>query len=154
MRKHSNNYNRMENRKDIRWHQRFENYKSALAQLTLFMERGNTLNFFEEQGLIKCFEYCYELAWNTVKDLMEEQGETNIKGSRDTIRIALKRKIVTNGEGWMDMLASRIKTVHTYNIATAEQVIYDIRARYYTLFLELQNVLADYKTMNYEFWAE
>jgi len=37
----------------------------------------------EKQGLIQSFEYTYELAWNTLKDYFEDQGETNIHGSRD-----------------------------------------------------------------------
>lgn len=39
----------------------------------------------EEQGLIKAFEYTYELPWNTMKDFYENQGETGLQGSRDTI---------------------------------------------------------------------
>jgi len=29
----------------------------------------------EQQGLIQSFEYNYELAWNTIKDFYENQGE-------------------------------------------------------------------------------
>ena len=61
------------NNQDIRWIQRLENYSKALQQLTRFIERGE-LNEFEEQGLIQSFEYTYELAWNTLKDLFEDQG--------------------------------------------------------------------------------
>ena len=32
------------------------------------------LNRREEQGLVKAFEYTYELAWNTLKDFLEYQG--------------------------------------------------------------------------------
>jgi len=55
----------MEN-KDIRWEQRFMNYRKALKQLTRFVETEN-LNDMEQQGMIKAFEYTYELAWNTMK---------------------------------------------------------------------------------------
>ncbi len=61
--------------KDVRWHQRFNNYNKALSQLSRFINKGQ-LNEFEEQGLIKSFEYTYELAWNTIKDFYEGQGET------------------------------------------------------------------------------
>ncbi len=52
---------------DIRWKQRLENYFKALRQLTRFIEKGE-LNEFEQQGLIQCFEYTYELAWNKPPD--------------------------------------------------------------------------------------
>ena len=43
---------------DIRWKQRFENYQLAFSQLTEFIEK-DTLNKFETQGLIQCFEFTY-----------------------------------------------------------------------------------------------
>lgn len=54
---------------DIRWKQRFENYKKALSMLQQFIDKGE-LSDLEEQGLIKAFEYTYELAWNTLKDFL------------------------------------------------------------------------------------
>ncbi len=46
----------MEN-KDIRWHQRFNNYSKAFSQLEEFIEKGETLNKLEKQGLIQAFDY-------------------------------------------------------------------------------------------------
>lgn len=57
---------------DIRWEQRFSNYNKALAQLERFLLKKK-LNEMEEQGLIKAFEYTYELAWKTLQDFAEEQ---------------------------------------------------------------------------------
>ena len=52
---------------DIRWQQRFSNYRQALAQLETFFEPP-ALNEREQQGLIKAFEYTFELAWNTLRE--------------------------------------------------------------------------------------
>ena len=62
---------------DIRWVQRLNHFSKALSQLTRFIEKG-ALNELEKQGLIHSFEYTYELAWNTLKDYFEAQGETGI----------------------------------------------------------------------------
>lgn len=59
-----------ETNQDIRWIQRFDNYKRALAQLTKFMVRPS-LNELEEQGLVQSFEYTHELAWKVQKDFLE-----------------------------------------------------------------------------------
>jgi nucleotidyltransferase substrate binding protein (TIGR01987 family) len=122
---------------DIRWKQRFQNYSKAVRQLSKFIEKGG-LNELEEQGLIQSFEYTYELAWNTLKDIFEEQGETGIIGSRDAFRLAFKRDLIQNGEAWMDMIKSRRLTSHTYNEKLADLTVKDIREVYYPEFIRLQ----------------
>jgi nucleotidyltransferase substrate binding protein (TIGR01987 family) len=121
---------------DIRWIQRFNNFSKALSQLTKFIEKGE-LNELERQGLIQSFEYNYELAWNTLKDYFESQGETNIFGSRDAFRLAFKRGLIENGEAWMQMISSRILTSHTYNEDTAEKIAKDTETIYYAEFVKL-----------------
>ncbi|MBU0700762.1 nucleotidyltransferase substrate binding protein [bacterium] len=131
----------MEN-KDIRWIQRRTNYNKALGQLSKFIERGE-LNELEKQGLIQCFEYNYELAWNTIKDFYESQGETNIQGSRDAIRLAFKRGLIEDGEIWMKMVQDRTLTSHTYNEDTAEEIVTGILDSYYQEFIKLQKKLTE-----------
>lgn len=125
---------------DIRWLQRFNNFRKALTQLGKFVAKGD-LNEFEKQGLIQCFEYTYELAWNTLKDFYENQAETDIQGSKDAIRLAFKRGLIDNGEAWMDMIKSRTLTSHTYNEDLADQIVSVILSSYYHEFVELQKKL-------------
>jgi nucleotidyltransferase substrate binding protein (TIGR01987 family) len=127
----------MEN-KDVRWQQRFKNYLKAFSQLELFVEKGESLNHLEQQGLIKAFEYTYELAWNTIKDFYYEQGEADIQGSRDAIRLAFKRGLIVNGEVWMDMLKDRNRTSHSYNEEIAKEIVKNILEKYHLLFKELK----------------
>lgn len=125
---------------DVRWIQRLNHFSKALSQLTKFIEKG-ALNEFEKQGLIKSFEYTYELAWNTLKDYFETQGETNIHGIRDAFRLAFKRGLIEDGEIWMDMIKSRILTSHTYNEDVAEKIAAGIVNRYFSAFVTLQTKL-------------
>ncbi len=129
---------------DIRWIQRLNHYSRALSQLTKFIEKG-ALNELEQQGLIQAFEYTFELAWNTLKDYFEVQGETNIHGSRDTFRLAFKRGLLENGEIWMDMIQSRTLTSHTYNEDVAEKIATDIVNRYFSEFVALKIKLESLK---------
>ncbi len=128
---------------DIRWKQRFSNFNKALEQLGEFKGIGENLNKFEKQGLIKAFEYTYELAWNTIKDYYEYQGESNMQGSRDVIQLAFNRGLIFDGEGWMQMLKDRNKTSHTYNQETAEEISSNILSRYFKLFKDFQVELID-----------
>lgn len=121
---------------DIRWRQRFANYQKALGQLRKFIEKNEAsgLNELEEQGLIKAFEYTYELGWNMLKDFLEYQGRTGLAGSRDTIREAFKVGLIGDGEGWMQMLQNRNRTSHTYNEATADAITDAILHGHFALF--------------------
>lgn len=121
---------------DIRWKQRFANYCKALQQLRRAVELSRTrqLSELEQQGLIQGFEFVHELAWNVIKDFFEYQGNTSITGSRDATREAFKRNLIVDGEEWMDMIASRNKSSHTYNQATADELAEKIIRHYFMLF--------------------
>ncbi len=127
---------------DVRWVQRFRHFEKALRLLMKFIDKGE-LNELEKQGLIQAFEYTYELAWNTIKDFFEAQGETEIHGSRDAFRLAFKRGLVEKGEVWMDMIRSRVLTTHTYNEDVAEKIATAIVEKYYPEFIALQTRLSD-----------
>mgnify|MGYP001572348457 FL=1 len=129
---------------DVRWIQRLNHFSQALGQLTKFIEKG-ALNELEKQGLIQAFEYTFELAWNTLKDYFEVQGEINIHGSRDAFRLAFKRGLLEDGETWMDMIKSRTLTSHTYNEDVAEKIAADIVNRYFSEFVTLQTKMESMK---------
>lgn len=123
--------------KDIRWIQRFRNFNKAFLQLKKFIDK-KTLNELEEQGLIKSFEYTYELAWNTLKDYFEYQGNNDLNGSRDAINEAFKTGTISDGEGWMNMFKDRNRTSHTYNESTAKEISDNIFRQYFGLFNQLK----------------
>lgn len=127
---------------DIRWKQRLQNFKKSFNQLEEFIAKG-ALNKFEEQGLIQCFEYNYELSWNVIKDFYNSQGEVNIQGSRDAFRLAFNRGLVKDGQTWMDMIQSRSLTSHTYNEDTAKLIIQAIQKKYFPAFQELLKTLEE-----------
>lgn len=128
---------------DIRWIQRFYNFRKALNQLSaaidLYRKRG--LSDLEKQGLIQSFEYTHELAWNTLKDFLTEQGIVGLIGSRDTLREAFQKQLITKGELWMETVKSRNKTVHSYDEETALDITERIIHEYFDLFLELNQTL-------------
>lgn len=126
---------------DIRWKQRFNNYLKAFQTLSRAVELANQrdLSELEQQGLVQGFEFTHELAWNVLKDYLEEQGLVGIIGSKNATREAFKNGLVDDGEAWMEMIKSRNLSSHTYNPATAEEIIEDILTRYYPAFEQLAN---------------
>ncbi len=130
---------------DIRWKQRFANYRRAFGQLSdaVSLAAERSLTPLEQQGLIKAFEFTHELAWNVMKDYFEYQGNTAITGSRDAIREAFRRGLVVDGETWMETIKSRNRSSHTYDENTAKQLIEIIGTRYITLFDAFQTRMQD-----------
>jgi len=125
---------------NIRWIQRFNNFKKAFEQLEkgVKLAVSSELSDLEKEGLIQRFEYTQELAWQTIKDFYEYLGETGIQGSRDAFQIAFNRGLIENGKVFMETIKSRNKTVHTYNEETANEIFKEIVDEYYKEFLKLK----------------
>ncbi|MBZ5757875.1 nucleotidyltransferase substrate binding protein [Pseudomonas sp. S5(2021)] len=125
---------------DVRWLQRLANYERALGQLTRAVElaQERPLSELERQGLIQAFEFVFELAWNLMKDYFLYQGNPTITGSRDAIRTAFKQGLITDGEGWMEMIKSRNQSAHTYNESVANEIVESILGCYQQLFVQFR----------------
>jgi len=121
---------------DIRWKQRFNNFKKAYKELAdaVTLSQTKPLSKLEKQGVIQGFEYTHELAWNVLKDYLEEQGHIGLIGSKDTCREAFKRGLIQNGEIWMNMIKLRNLTSHTYDQSLANDVLEIILNEFYPEF--------------------
>ena len=125
---------------DIRWKQRFHNYQKALATLTNAVELTATrsLSDLEKQGMIKCFEFTFEMAWNVMKDYLEEQGIIDIIGSKNAVRHAFNKGLIEDGQVWMNMIKDRNLASHTYDKETADDLANAIKNIYYNQFTEFE----------------
>ena len=121
---------------DIRWKQRFSNYLRAFQTLVEAVALAQTreLSKLEQQGLIQGFEFTHELAWNVLKDYLEDKGIIGLIGSKDATRAAFKNGLIEQGDDWMKMIQARNLTVHTYNSETAQKIVDDILERFYPAF--------------------
>ncbi|WP_221394681.1 nucleotidyltransferase substrate binding protein [Dyadobacter sp. NIV53] len=135
--------------KDTRWIQRFSNFRKAFGKLNAVAEvvAIHDLSDLEKEGLIQRFEYTHELAWNVMKDFFEFEGNTAIMGSRSATRLAFENGVITDGEGWMDMIRSRNLTSHTYNEATADEIVFKIINIYNGLFRDFEAKMTGFVDM-------
>jgi nucleotidyltransferase substrate binding protein (TIGR01987 family) len=131
---------------DVRWQQRFSNFNNALVQLleAADLARQRPLSKLEKQGVIQAFEFTHELAWNVLKDFLQDQGDQTLKGSKDATRAAFKVGLIQEGEGWMAMIHSRNLSSHTYDEKTAESLVAAIFKDYVPLFITLQSDMQRY----------
>lgn len=133
--------------KDVRWIQRFSNYRKALIQLgkavnivSALSNSSSDQNDLLAEGLIQRYEYTHELAWKVMKDYEEYQGITDIMGSRDAIRVALRAGILDD-DRWMDTISDRNLSSHNYDDETAKHIVNNIINVYYPLFVKFETTM-------------
>ena len=78
-------------------------------------------NDIVRDSAIQRFEFTFELAWKTMKAYVEEKG-ARVLFPKDAIKEAFRAGIISDGEGWLEMLETRNMTSHIYNEAMAERV--------------------------------
>ena len=117
---------------DVRWQQRFANFKKAFLRLSdaIALSQTRALSDLEEQGVIQGFEYTFELAWKTIKDYLEDQ-QVDAKFPREVIKQGFQYDLVDDGDVWIDMLDKRNLMAHAYDEATAQTAYALIQTQYF-----------------------
>lgn len=128
---------------DVRWKQRFQNFSRALTLLRSALESGpQALNPLEKEGAVERFEYCFELAWKTVKDYLEHSGVVfTALTPRQVLKDAYAAKILQEGQVWIEVLDHRNLLSHNDDEARFEEVVRAIHARYLPAMVELHGFL-------------
>ena len=131
----------MSNADELRWQQRLDNFGAALAQLTSACERER-YDDLERAGLIKTFEFCFELSWNVLKDLLFYEGY-EVKVPRAAIRKSFEVDYITEDdcETLLDALDKRNLLSHTYRSEVAREVETLIKQRYHPVLVRLYAAL-------------
>jgi len=124
---------------DIRWIQRYSSYKKALAALerSVIAAKERNLNEMEEQGLVKGFEFTFELSWKLLKDYLESKGFKDFHGSKDTFKLSFQEGLISDGEIWMEMIDNRNRSSHTYEESIAKLIISQVLSKYFIKFKDL-----------------
>ena len=124
-----------------RWQQRLNNFGKALTQLSNACELGR-YNDLELAGLVKTFEFCFELSWNVLKDLLFYEGY-DVRVPRAAIRKSFEAGYIDESdcETLLDALGQRNLLSHTYRSDVALEAVTLIRGRYYPVLLRLYRTL-------------
>ena len=127
---------------ELRWIQRFENFKLANANLHETVDRikNQGLDKIYIMAIIQAFEMSFELAWKTMKDYLEYNG-TSVENPRSTIKESFSQKLINDGQLWIDMMEARNKTSHTYKQEFAQIIAESILNSYIPLLDHLQETL-------------
>lgn len=123
---------------------RFEERKQDLARATERLKEA--LNEKETEiaidGTLHRFEFTFELAWKTMKDLMEYNGIIETTGSpREVLRTAFQNGLIEDGETWINMMLARNSLSHLYDEETSRKIYKDIKEKYIVLIEKLNEEL-------------
>ena len=124
---------------DIRWKQRFDNFKKAALLLKEIQSlKLEELSLLEKEGVIQRFEFTLELAWKTLKDKMEFDGLILDKISpKVVVKEAFAAKYIDKVDVWLKMIDDRSLLSHTYDFETFDKVIPVIQNVYSKSIIEL-----------------
>jgi nucleotidyltransferase substrate binding protein (TIGR01987 family) len=128
-------------KKDIRWKQRFHNFSKSMQYLEQALQISNP-DIVQKAGIIQFFEMSFELAWNLIKDFLEEQGFVDIKSPRSALKKAFEVNLLDDGHAWMDLLQDRNLTAHTYDEQKATDMEQLIQNKYFPI---LKALLTSFK---------
>ena len=91
----------------------------------------NAKNDYEKTGVVKAFEFCYELSWRLMKKINKFHG-TEVDNARDVFREANKLKIIADAEKWFSYLEKRNITVHTYRKEILDDLFFNTAHEFLT----------------------
>lgn len=125
----------------LRWKQRFASFSKAYAQLEQALGKKDYTTL-ERAGLIKTFEFTWELAWKTMRDYLQYQGE-EVSGPRDAVKQAFKNGLIDEDQAWLDMLEARNFMAHIYDEDKSRKTALVIRKKFFPLIRRLLKTLKD-----------
>lgn len=135
----------MSNSDPIRWKQRLQQFAKAEKRLTDALSDGyEVLNRLEQEGVIQRFEYTFELAWKTLKDLLFYEGYDE-KSPRAVIRQAFEVEYLSEDdtETALDALEKRNLLTHTYEEETMIEALELIESHFQPMLSRLLKTLEE-----------
>lgn len=118
----------MDNLKDVRLKQRFENFDKAYQLLKKY-SKESIVTELERTGIIHFFKLSFDCAIDLLDIYLESEGYL-IKSPRETVKQAFQIGLVEDGHIWIDALSNRNLTTYTYDEELAEKMTKEILNSY------------------------
>jgi nucleotidyltransferase substrate binding protein (TIGR01987 family) len=96
-------------------------------------------------GVIRNFEFTYELCWKFMKRWLEVNiGTAYVEGvtRRELFRLSVENKLIKDVDQWMEYHDARNETSHTYDQDTADD-IFQVAQTFFSDAFELLQVLEE-----------
>jgi len=101
----------------------FDDFEKALKDFEVALST-HADSALVRAGCIQYFEFCFELAWKSIKVFGSELGLENCNSPKGCLKQAFANGWIDNELVWLEMLSARNRMSHTYSASDA-LTIYD-----------------------------
>ena len=102
---------------------KLEDLKSAFSRLKEGV--AEVKNNLDRDGVIKRFEFTFELVWKAIQEYARLSG-LEVVSPRDAFRVAADLKLIENPEDWFIFLRDRNETTHLYSEDQVKEIFLHI----------------------------
>jgi len=118
-----------------KYESKLNNFEKAVARLHDSLNdpsKFSDLTF--RDGVIQRFEFTAELAWKTAREYLLLEEFTDINSPKSVMREAYSIGLITDADGWLQILHDRNITSHVYDEEDADEIFDRIVNRHIILF--------------------
>jgi len=119
------------NLKIATFEQALKTFKEALLENPSQLERD---------GAIQRFEYCFDLAWKTLKRQLETRGLFELNSPRSVFSAGYAEGLINDELAWSAIILKRNASVHTYNQQLADTLFAELPIYYKAMYSLLQKL--------------
>lgn len=116
-------------------------FHQANLRLVEGIARYDPHDDLQRDGLIKRFEFTFELAWKTLKDLFHDEGLIGMNSPKTILREAFSSGLINDQDLWLLMLDDRNSTTHIYEESLAMDICERIIRTYQGALAELEQAI-------------
>lgn len=109
---------------------KLENFIKALDRLKEGLLQYDNEDELQRDGIIQRYEFTFELAWKTLKEVFEDEGLVGLNSPKTVLREAYSSGLIDDEKIWLDMLVDRNATSHIYSQSNAIEICKRIKEIY------------------------
>ena len=135
---------------DVRWQQRFDNYRRLLKILktNFHGKKAEDFSELEQMGLGKSFELTFEILWKLLKDYLEyEEVEIGLISPKNILRVSAENGLLdlmkTDGSLLIEAHKSRNELTHIYDFEKFQAALIKIQNRYLPELLKVESFFGE-----------
>lgn len=118
------------------------NFTKALLRLEEGLGAYKDDNTLLRDGIIQRFEFTFELAWKSMKEVFEDEGLIGLNSPKAVLKEAFAIGIIMDEKLWINMLSDRNATSHIYSESVATEICNNIINKYFIELIKLKDVIS------------